>query len=148
VASACRLSSAARIASPGTVSNEPVTTVDFYPTILELASAQGASSDTARLEGKSLVPVMRDSAAKLDRDDLFWRYPHSHPGGAKPYAAIRARDWKLIEFFDGRRAELYQLSTDIGESKDLAATHPEKVAMLRSRLHAWQKAVDAQIPVE
>jgi hypothetical protein len=49
---------------------------------------------------------------------------------------------------DGRRAELYHLSQDIGEANDLAAKHPEKVAMLRARLHAWQKRVGAQVPLK
>tara|TARA_B110001454_G_scaffold125009_1_gene116643 strand:- start:92 stop:1498 length:1407 start_codon:yes stop_codon:yes gene_type:complete len=136
------------VKNPGTVSSEPVTTVDYYPTILELAKAKGEPQHNDKLEGRSLVPLLQDASATLDRESIYWHYPHTHPGGAKPYAAIRARDWKLIEFLDGRRAELYHLSQDIGEANDLAAKHPKKVAMLRASLHAWQKRVGAQVPVE
>jgi arylsulfatase A-like enzyme len=113
-----------------------------------LAKAKGEPQHNDKLEGRSLVPLLQDASATLDRESIYWHYPHTHPGGAKPYAAIRARDWKLIEFLDGRRAELYHLSEDIGEAHDLAARHPEKVAMLRASLHAWQKRVGAQVPVE
>ena len=136
------------VKNPGTVSSEPVTTVDFYPTILELAKTKGEPQHNDKLEGRSLVPLLQDASVTLDRESIYWHYPHTHPGGAKPYAAIRSRDWKLIEFFDGRRAELYHLSQDIGEANDLAAKHPEKVAMLRASLHAWQKRVGAQVPVK
>jgi arylsulfatase A-like enzyme len=136
------------VKNPGTVSSEPVTTVDYYPTILELAKVKGEPQHNDKLEGRSLMPLLQDASATLDRESIYWHYPHTHPGGAKPYAAIRARDWKLIEFLDGRRAELYHLSEDIGEANDLAAKQPEKVAMLRASLHAWQKRVGAQVPVE
>ncbi|MDC0144723.1 sulfatase [Verrucomicrobia bacterium] len=136
------------VKNPGTVSSEPVTTVDFYPTILELAKTKGEPQHNDKLEGRSLVPLLQDASVTLDRESIYWHYPHTHPGGAKPYAAIRSRDWKLIEFLDGRRAELYHLSQDIGEANDLAAKHPEKVAMLRASLHAWQKRVGAQVPVK
>ena len=136
------------VKNPGTVSSEPVTTVDFYPTILELAKTKGEPQHNDKLEGRSLVPLLQDASVTLDRESIYWHYPHTHPGGAKPYAAIRSRDWKLIEFLNGRRAELYHLSKDIGEANDLAAKHPEKVAMLRASLHAWQKRVGAQVPVK
>ena len=136
------------VKNPGTVSSEPVTTVDFYPTILELAKTKGEPQHNDKLEGRSLVPLLQDASVTLDRESIYWHYPHTHPGGAKPYAAIRSRDWKLIECLDGRRAALNHLSQDIGEANDLAAKHPEKVAMLRDSLHAWQKRVGAQVPVK
>jgi hypothetical protein len=63
-----------------------------------------------------------------------------------PYGAVRAGDYKLIEFFDDMRTELYNLKEDIGEQHDLAARMPEKVNALRDQLHAWRTQVDAQMP--
>jgi hypothetical protein len=56
-----------------------------------------------------------------------------------PYGAVRAGDFKLIEFYDDNRVELYNLREDLGETRDLAASLPEKAAELRQRLHAWRQ---------
>ena len=63
-----------------------------------------------------------------------------------PYGAIRAGDFKLIEFFNDMRVELYNIRDDIGEQHDLAAAQPERRDELRKRLHAWRKEVGAQMP--
>ena len=63
-----------------------------------------------------------------------------------PYGAIRAGDFKLIEFFNDRRVELDHLRADLGEARDLAAARPQKAAELRARLHAWRQDVGAQMP--
>jgi arylsulfatase A-like enzyme len=96
----------------------------------------------------SLVPLLRGSG-QLKRTELFWHYPHHQHyqlGGAMPYGAIRSGDFKLIEFFNDMRVELYSIREDIGEQRDLAATMPRKVAELRARLHAWRNEVGAQMP--
>jgi hypothetical protein len=62
------------------------------------------------LDGMSLAPVLRGGA--LDRDALYWHYPHYHPGGATPYSAIRAGDWRLVRFCEDGRQELYDLARD------------------------------------
>lgn len=129
---------------PGAVSAEPVITVDFYPTILAWTGAAGTEAHNAALDGQDLAPVLQDGSAQLARDAIYWHYPHYHPGGAKPYSAIRRRDWKLIEFQEDGRTELYHLAKDLGESKDLATEHPERTKALRDQLHAWRKHVDAQ----
>ena len=72
----------------GSVCHEPVLSIDFFPTYLEVAGVSGRD----RVDGRSLVPLLRDPGARLDRDAIFWHYPHYHPGGATPYGAIRARD--------------------------------------------------------
>jgi arylsulfatase A len=84
--------------------------------------------------------------ARLERDALYWHYPHYHPGGATPYGAIRARDWRLVEFYEDMHVELYNLKDDVGEKHDRAKDLPEKAAELRDRLHAWRQAVGAQMP--
>jgi arylsulfatase A-like enzyme len=120
--------------------------MDLCPTLLEIAGLEKASR--AGVDGLSLVPVLRQ-AGELKRDALFWHYPHYQHyqlGGTAPYGAIRAGDFKLIEFFDDMRVELYNLREDIGEQKNLATRMPGKVNELRARLHQWRKEVGAQMP--
>ena len=92
------------------------------------------------------MPLLKDAQATLKREAIYWHYPHYHPGGATPYGAVRAGRWKLIEFYEDMHAELYDLAADVGEKADLAAKAPERAKELRDRLHAWRKAVGAQMP--
>lgn len=133
---------------PGTVPAgsscaEPVISNDLYPTILEFVGADGEPDSP---DSESLAPLLRDPEATLGREAIFWHYPHYHPGGATPYSAIRAGDWRLIHFFEDDRVELYHLAEDIGESRDLAPEMPEKASELRDRLDSWRDSVDAQLP--
>ena len=63
-----------------------------------------------------------------------------------PSGAVRAGDWKLIEFYEDKRIELYHLADDLGEQKDLAKARPEKTRELHGMLEAWRKGVGAAIP--
>jgi arylsulfatase A-like enzyme len=130
------------VTSAGSVCHEPVLSVDYFPTYLEIAGA----ARREEVDGRSLVPLLRDPDARLDRDAIYWHYPHYHPGGATPYGAVRARDWKLVEFYEDDHVELYNLADDIGESRDLAGTMPEKADAMRRKLHEWRQAVGAQMP--
>ena len=132
----------------GSVSEEPVITVDYYPTILDIAGVEGDASHNAEVDGLNLVPVLRDPNASLNREAIYWHYPHYHSQGSTPHSAIRAGDWRLVEFFEDSHAELYNLKEDIGEANDLAAEMPEKVAELKAKLAAWREEVGAQIPTE
>jgi arylsulfatase A-like enzyme len=134
------------VIKPGTVCETPVISMDLYPTILEIAGQKEAARKS--VDGANLVPLLRQSGG-LNRDALFWHYPHYQHyqlGGTTPYGAIRAGDFKLIEFFDDRRVELYNLREDIGEQRNLAARMPAKADELRARLHAWREEVGAQMP--
>jgi arylsulfatase A-like enzyme len=130
---------------PGTVqsaavSDQPVISTDFYPTILD---AVGLPLKTDQhVDGVSL----KDPAAKLDRDALYWHFPHYSPQGGTPSGAIRVGNWKLIEFFEDDKLELYDLGEDVGETTDLAGRMPEKVKELHERLLAWREQVDAKLP--
>ena len=133
----------------GAVSDEPVITMDFHATILDIAGIAGPGGESKNeIDGVSLVPVLRDPAVRLGREALFWHYPHYHSEGATPYSAIRAGDWRLIEFFEDGRTELYNLRDDVGESKDLAVAMPGKAAELKAVLAAWREDVGAQLPTE
>jgi arylsulfatase A-like enzyme len=131
------------VTKPGTVSEAPVITVDCYPTVIEMAGATKATAP--HVDGASLVPLLRETAG-LKREAIYWHYPHYHPGGATPYSAVREGDFKLIEFFEDKHVELYNLKDDIGETVDLASKLPEKAAQLRARLERWRMEVGAQLP--
>ena len=128
----------------GAVSHEPVVLMDLFPTLL--AAGAPAVKPAAELDGRDLAPVLRDPSAKLGRDALYFHYPHYYET-TTPAGAIRAGDWKLVEYFEDGRAELYNLAEDPGEQADLAARMPEKVAELRKRLAAWRESVGASMPM-
>ncbi len=117
-------------------------TIDFYPTFLALAAAPPPTQQT--LDGVSLLPVLRDAAANLRRDTLYWHLPHYHH--STPASAIRQGDWKLLEFFEDGALELYNLRDDLGEAKNLAPLHPDRVKAMHTALQAWRRDVQAQMP--
>jgi arylsulfatase A-like enzyme len=130
-----------RAVKPGSTSDAPVMSIDFVPTICELAGAE----TPAGVDGISLARLLREGVAPA-REELFWHYPHYHPGGATPYGAIRRGDWRLVEFYEDDRVELYDLAADEGERTDWAAKDPERARSMRDRLHAWRAEVGAQMP--
>jgi len=134
------------VTQPGSASDEPVITLDYYPTLLEIAGVPGDREHNAKVDGVSLVPLLRDPGAKPGREAIYWHYPHYHRGGATPYGAVRAGDWKLIEFYEDMRVELYNLRHDLGESENLAERMPDQRDRLRRMLHAWRDRVGAQMP--
>ena len=133
------------VVKPGSECSMPVSSIDFYPTLLEIAGIKGDRKHNATVDGKSLVPLLRQSGT-LKRDAIFWHYPHYHPGGATPYGAVRKGDYKLIEFYEDGGVELYNLKKDVGEKENLAEKMPQKVAELRKLLDQWLEKVDAQLP--
>ena len=128
----------------GTVCSEPTITYDFYPTVVEIVGGKLPRNQT--IDGLSLRPLLSDPHVKLDRDALHWHYPHYHHD--RPASSIRERDWKLIEYLDGTgEVELYQISNDIGETKNLATKRPGRVAALKKKLKAWRENVLARMPL-
>ncbi|MFO7974323.1 MAG: sulfatase [Candidatus Hydrogenedentota bacterium] len=131
------------VTKPGTVCEEPVISTDFYPTMLEVAGLPWRNEQ--HVDGLSLVPLLMQRGSLRDRA-LYWHYPHYGNQGGSPSAAIRDGEWKLIEFFEDGRVELYNLREDIGETNNLAAVMPDKTQELTNKLNAWQKAVGARFP--
>lgn len=135
------------VTRPGSISNEPVITMDLYSTALDIAGVELGADYAKQVDGISLVPLLRDPSAKLGREALYWHYPHYHNFGANPHSAVREGDWRLVEFYEDNHAELYNLAEDVGEEHDLAATNPEKAEELRAKLHLWRVKVGAQDPL-
>jgi len=135
------------ITKPGSICSEPVSSIDFYPTILEMARASGDRSHNMNVDGVSLVLPLKQ-AGRLRSRALFWHYPHYWGGDrVQPYGVIRAGEWKLIEHLEDMRVELYNLSTDMAEKTNLADKMPSKRDELRRGLHEWRRSVNAQMPL-
>jgi len=134
------------VAQPGRVCHTPVCSVDFYPTLAQAAGARLTPRQVA--DGVSLLPLLTDPEAHVDRDAFYWHYPlaKSHFLGGRSAGAVRRGDWKLIEFFDTGEAELYDLAADPSEQHNRAKEKPDRKRELLEALHAWQDSVGAAIP--
>lgn len=128
--------------SGGSVCETPVISMDFYPTILELAGLP--LRPRQHMDGRSLVPLLEGRT--LDRGPFFWHYPHYGNQGGAPAAAVREGDWKLIEWYEDGKRELFNIREDIGEKQNRAAEMPEKVRELAAKLDRWRHSVGAVMP--
>lgn len=128
----------------GAVSDEPVCSIDLFPTILEFTGA--APPEQRAIDGVSLVDHLKSGGNQpLDREALFWHFPHyRHAPG--PYSIIRQGDWKLIKFWEGSR-ELYNLANDLSESNNLLAAEPKKAAALEKALEERLQSDGAKLPI-
>ena len=124
----------------------PVTSPDLYATVLDAAGVP--VPDGQGVDAESLRALLRRSDGGLDRDALFWHYPHYGNQGGTPAAAVRTGRWKLVEFFESDHVELYDLDADVREARDLSDDRTETVDGLRERLHAWLDDVGATFPSE
>ena len=127
----------------GTKTSEPVSSVDFFPTLQALTEQN--LTEIPELDGVNLLPLLLKQRP-LGRQALYWHYPHYHHGGASPHGVIRKGRYRLVEHFDGTPAELYDIENDIGETVNLINTLPEKSKELLSDLRRWRRDVDAQMP--
>ena len=127
----------------GSTCATPVTTTDFYPTLLEAAGLPARPEQ--HCDGVSLMPLLADSG-RFEREAIYWHYPHYSNQGGRPACSLRAGDWKLIRFFEDERMELYNLREDISEQHDRAATQPELAARLNALLTDWMRSVMAMVP--
>ncbi len=131
------------VTRPGSRSEVPIYSADFYPTMLELAGIK--SMPKQHSDGESFVGLLKGDK-QLDRDFIVWHYPHYHGSSWRPGSAIRCGDYKLIEHYDYDKVELFNIPKDIGETRDLSKEMPEKTAQLRKMMHDYLKSVDAQMP--
>jgi arylsulfatase A-like enzyme len=128
---------------PGSHCDENVTSPDFYPTLLEAAGLPARPRQ--HCDGMSLGPLWSGDGG-LDREAIYFHYPHYSNQGGTPSAAVVQGAWKLIRFFEGNRQELYHLADDISETVDLAPTHAGRVEAMGRLLDAWIAEVSAAIP--
>ncbi|MEN8229286.1 MAG: sulfatase [Bacteroidota bacterium] len=137
--------------APNSVNEEMVSSIDLFPTILDLTSSSHESEST--IDGVSIYPLLMGNGS-FTRQTLFWNYPHYHRGsGMRPACAVRSGDFKLIEWYEAKLLgekdiyELYNLVDDPGEQHNLAVIMPEKVRELKQLLHNWKIGVNAQEPI-
>jgi arylsulfatase A-like enzyme len=131
------------VVTPGSRCTAPVTSPDFYPTLLDVAGLDPMPEQ--HVDGESLLPLLTNSGT-LDREAIFWHYPHYGNQGGTPGSSVRAGDYKLIEFFEDGALELYNLREDASEEHDLAETRPELTAKLAAMLLEWRERIEAAIP--
>lgn len=132
------------------VNDTPINSVDLYPTLLELTGA--SAPPDYLLDGQSFACLLNSGGARqASPRALYWHFP-GYLGAAgdtwrtTPGGAIREGDWKLLEFFEDGRLELYHLRDDIGERRNLAEIQPERAAQLRAKLVSWRKEIGAPMP--
>ena len=136
----------------GTVCDQLINSVDLYPTLLEVAGVQPPPNYP--LDGVSYLKALTSGGkAPLNRDAIFWHFPGYLGAGAgswrtTPAGAIRSGDWKLQEFFEDGRIELYNLRDDLGQTNNLAQKLPDKAKELHARLADWRQAISAPMPTK
>jgi arylsulfatase A-like enzyme len=127
----------------------PAIHVDLYPTFLEIGGAKSPANYT--LDGESLVPLLRDGSARLKREAVYQHFPGYLGAGedtwrTTPVGVMVAGDWKLMEFFEDHRLELYNLKDDVGEKNNLAKSMADKANELHAKMVAWRAEIKAPMP--
>ncbi len=128
------------VTKPGSVVTVPVVSPDFYKTFMDMAGAKAPANQP--LDGIDLKPILQRK--RVAERPLFWEYPHYGNQGGAPGAVVRLGNWKLINWFDDNKIELFNLSKDIGEKNNLAAQQPERVKRMLALLSDWKKRVGAK----
>jgi arylsulfatase A len=129
------------ITQPGRVVDTPVSSVDFFPTLLEMAGMKPPRP----VDGVSLAPLLRGGPAPA-REAIYWHYPHYSNQGGAPGGAIRMGDWKLIEFYEDGRLELFNLKDDPGETVNLVRKNAQKAREMHAKLRVWRTETNALMP--
>lgn len=147
---------------PGSKSDEPITGVDIYPTLCEIAGAPLPKDQD--LDGVSLVKLLKGDVASFEDEDgpraIYWHFPAYLQSTnvrdeqrdplfrSRPVSAIRKGKWKLLEFLESGDLELYDLEADIGESNNLATTQPAQAAKLLAEMREWRQGLSADMPTK
>ncbi|GAA4447211.1 sulfatase [Novipirellula rosea] len=126
----------------GLRSDVPVTSMDFYPTLLEMAGVP--LMPTQHVDGVSLVPLLRGET--ISRNTLYWHFPHYQGEGAYPASAIRKGDYKLIVNYHHDDSLLFNVVNDPNETNNLATAMPGKTKALKKQLMAYLDETGAHIP--
>ena len=145
---------------PGTRSPEPITGVDMYPTLCEMAGAELPADQN--LDGVSLVPLFRGAVKNLDVDGepraIHWHFPAYLQAyqvwdeqrdplfRSRPCGVIRQGKWKLHQYFESGDLELYDLESDVSESNNVASSNSAKANELLRKMEAWRASINAPVP--
>ena len=131
------------VTAPGSVCATPVTSPDFYPTLLEAAGVDLIPEQ--HCDGESMLSLLK-RAGPQQREAIFWHYPHYGNQGGTPGCSVRCGDYKLIEFFEDDSVELYNLRDDMSEDRNIAAAQPERARRMQRLLRDWRASVKALVP--
>ena len=126
-----------------TESNVPVSSIDIFPTLLDIAGLPQSATHT--IDGKSLLGIL-EGEKELEREAIYWHFPHYRGADATPYGIVRNGHHKLIRFYEDDRLEFYDLSLDIGEEHNLAESMPERAKQLDVMLSKWLLGINAKMP--
>ncbi len=133
------------------ISHQMTSSIDFLPTILKVTNSDLYSKDEH--DGIDISSIFSNQIQLINRDELFWHYPHYHNGsGMKPASAMRWKNYKLIEWHEptllnnDNQIELYDLTVDPGESNNLSSKIPDIAIQMRNKLRDWTNEVDAKMP--
>jgi arylsulfatase A len=114
---------------------------DYFATVKEILGDEGIQED-----GQSILPLLKGE--KIQERAIFWHYPHFSNQMGRPSSAIRKGDWKLIFFYESGEKELYRISEDDSEAKNLTSNHPEKAEELWEELKDWLLETKAPMPID
>jgi arylsulfatase A-like enzyme len=132
-----------KVIRPGSVEATPISSPDIYATLLDVTGQRAFEGQA--VDGLSLLPLFRGQS--LPERALYWHYPHYGNQGGAPSAAIRRGKYKLIEWMEDERVELFDVVDDLAEQHDLSNQRPELVKRLQGELDDWQRAVQARFPI-
>jgi len=133
----------------GISSRAPVISEDYFPTICTLAGAEIPGTYLEKMDGKDFTSLLQDKSTEQKDRILLSHYPHvwgPQGLGYEPHSAIRKGDLKAIYFYEPRRWELYDLSNDIGEEHDLAASQAGQLRELAAQMRNEFARMGAQFP--
>jgi len=133
------------ITTPGSKTSNVVSTIDILPTIKDIVNIKETDKETV-IDGVSLFNVMKNPAMEVDREYVFWHYPHYYYPITSPVSSVRNKDWKLLQYYEDDRIELYNLKDDPSEKNNLSEKMPEKAKELLKVLDNWKIEVKAQVP--
>lgn len=125
----------------GKVIDTPISLLDVFPSLLT-AAGLAPNKVTGPLDGQSFL-TLTDEAQSPERT-FYWHFPNYTNQGGRPASAIRQGKWKLIEQLEDHSLELYDLESDISETKNVAAENKEVADRLAAELDRWRKQVGGQ----
>jgi arylsulfatase A-like enzyme len=128
------------------LSDIPVISMDFYPTLIDLAGLKDSFKGNGNIDGVSLKPILQNHSGEIDRETLYWHYPHYGNQGGNPGSVIQEDGWKLIYFYEDERLELYNLADDIGELNEMSQRNVDKANYLQRKLMNWLEDSGARLP--